>query len=199
MYGARIRAHKSARRSHRRVAGIGVAAEYRMRERHVGRGGREGGREERRKDAEGRKKPGEYGRADGERDGMAWERNGVPSPSMQQKSFRPEDVSQSPASGRETATSATITRTASTATPTLQCDVAIPTGNSPWCGRDAQGADETDFRGTFLRIVPPTGCRSTRETVSKAVITLRVCWLRFPVDGSILANHNASKFVLAAP
>ncbi|EZA60333.1 hypothetical protein X777_13422, partial [Ooceraea biroi] len=34
-------------------------------------------------------------------------------------------------SGRETVTSATITGTASTATPTLQCDVAIPTGNSP--------------------------------------------------------------------
>jgi len=49
---------------------------------HVGRRGREGGREERWKDAEGRKKLGEYGRADGDRDGMAWERNGVPSPSL---------------------------------------------------------------------------------------------------------------------
>ncbi|EFN64430.1 hypothetical protein EAG_00860 [Camponotus floridanus] len=51
------------------------------------------------------------------------------------------------ASGREAVTSATITRTASTATPTLQCDVAIPTSTSPLWGRDAQGADETDFRG----------------------------------------------------
>ncbi|TGZ50831.1 hypothetical protein DBV15_01795 [Temnothorax longispinosus] len=32
-----------------------------------------------------------------------------------------------------------------------------PNGQQPLCGRDAQGADETDFRGTFLRIVPPTG------------------------------------------
>jgi len=62
-------------------------------------------------------------------------------------------------SGRETVTSATIAGTASTATPTLQCDVAIPTGNSPWRGRDARGIGETDFRGTLLRNVR----RSTRD------------------------------------
>lgn len=58
------------------------------------------------------------------------------------------------ASGRETVTSATgISRTASTATPTLQCDVAIPTDNSP-CDRDGRGVGETDFRGTLLRSAP---------------------------------------------
>ncbi|KYN03133.1 hypothetical protein ALC62_06000 [Cyphomyrmex costatus] len=47
MYGARTRAHKSARRSHGRVARIGVAAEYRMSERE-----REREREERTQEKE---------------------------------------------------------------------------------------------------------------------------------------------------
>jgi len=38
-----------------------------------------------------------------------------------------------------------------------------PNGQQPLCGRDAQGADETDFRGTFLRIVSPIGRRSARD------------------------------------
>ncbi|EGI63074.1 hypothetical protein G5I_08520 [Acromyrmex echinatior] len=95
---------------------------------------------------------------------------------MQRKSFRPEEtetisITNWRASGRETVTSATITRTASTATPTLQCDVAIPTGNSP-C------AAETP-KGPTRQIFVARSCVSYRRpvvvrhaTVSKAVITL---------------------------
>ncbi|KAG7203597.1 hypothetical protein KM043_013639 [Ampulex compressa] len=64
----------------------------------------------------------------------------------------------------------TITKAASTAAPTLQCDVAIPTGNSP-CGQGAPGADEapTDFRGTLLCLKPGHWSPRTRDRQGRPV------------------------------